>query len=492
MAFFDKSGIGPGIGEITSIKENIVEVTFAGVKPFRHELLALVDNPEIKLEVYSSSRGSKVFTLVLSGVEELYRGALVHRTGEVITIPVGSAVNGRIINVFGDPLDKKPLMATARRPIYMSAQPFTELKVYNEILETGIKVIDFFTPVRKGEKVGVFGGSGVGKSVLLLELIHNVEFIKHTAAIFAGVGERIREGQELYESLSKSGLLSGIALVYGEINEKAANRFRAPYTAATLAEYYRDEEKKDVVFFIDNVYRFIQAGNELSTLLGNIPSEDWYQPTLASDVGMFEERLISTKSAAVTSIQAIYVPADDLADAAIQTVFSYFDSVIVLSRQVAGEGRYPAVDILASSSSIIDPAILGEAHYELYLEAEKILKRYSQLRRLVSIVGEYELSAEDQLAFHRARKILNYMTQSMFVTSEQTGREGAYVPRNKMLTDVSGIINGEFDIVPEETFMYVGDLDSVRKAMTSKPTASAAEPNQTKGKRHRAGGLNAG
>ena len=458
------SGTGSGIGEIIEIKENVVEVSFLEVKPFRHELLTLVEDPSVKFEVYSTSPEGTVYTLALTDVIMLYRGAKVRRTGEVITIPVGSAVNGRLINVFGDPLDKKRLTSTARRPIYTSAQPFTELKIYNDVLETGIKVIDFFTPFRKGGKIGIFGGSGVGKTVLLLELIHNVEFIKKTAAIFAGVGERIREGHELYESLSKKGLLDGVSLVFAEINEKAANRFRVPYAAATLAEYYRDEEKKDVVFFIDNIYRFIQAGNELSTLLGNIPSEDWYQPTLASDVGMFEERLISTKNAAITSVQAIYVPADDLADAAVQTVFAYFDSVIILSRQVAGENRYPAIDILASSSSIIDPAIIGRQHYELYLQAETIIKRYSQLKRIVSIVGEYELATEDQIYYHRAKKILNYMTQSLYVTADQTGRPGVYVPRAKTIADVAAIVSGKFDKVNEDSFNYIGDLSTLKNA----------------------------
>src|SRR3990170_6486165 len=458
------SGIGAGVGEITAVKENVVEVSFLEMKPFRHELLTLVDDPSVKLEVYSSSQENTVYTLALTDVAGLYRGARVRRTGEVITIPVGPAINGRLINVFGDPQDKKPLNAVARRPIYTTAQPYTELKIYYDVLETGIKVIDFFTPFRKGGKIGIFGGSGVGKTVLLLELIHNVEFIKKTAAIFAGVGERIREGHELYESLSKKGLLDGVFFFFFVIKEKAANRFRVPYAAATLAEYYRDEEKKDVVFFIDNIYRFIQAGNELSTLLGNIPSEDWYQPTLASDVGMFEERLISTKNAAITSVQAIYVPADDLADAAVQTVFSYFDSVVILSRQVAGENRYPAVDILTSSSSIIDPAIIGRQHYELYLQAETIIKRYSQLKRIVSIVGEYELAAEDQIYYHRAKKILNYMTQSMHVTADQSGRPGVYVPRAKTLADIAAIVSGKFDKVTEDAFSYIGDLSTLKNA----------------------------
>ena len=457
-------GVGPGFGKITSVRENIVEVSFSGVKPFRHELLVLEEDPKIRLEVYSLARDTTVYTLALGEVNSLYRGAMVKRTGEVINIPVGSAVKGRLINVFGDPQDGRELFAPARRPIYTSGSPLTELKLYNEVLETGIKVIDFFAPVRKGGRLGVFGGSGVGKTVLLLELIHNVEFHKNTTIIFAGVGERIREGQELYESLSTKGLLKNVALVYGEIHEKAANRFRVPYAVATLAEYFRDDERQDVVVFIDNIYRFIQAGNELSTLLGNIPSEDWYQPTLSSDIGMFEERLVSTNSGAITSIQAIYVPADDLADAAVQTVFSYFDSIIILSRATASEGRYPAIDILASSSSMIDPDILGKRHFQLFVETEKILKQYTQIKRVVSIVGEYELTKEDQLTYQRARKLLNYMTQSMYVTADQTGRPGTYVPLAKTIIDVEAIITGKMDNVKDEQLLYIGDLSAISNA----------------------------
>ena len=445
-------------GRIVSVRENIVEVAFPGVQPFRHELLTLEGDNSVKLETYSSSREGTIFALVLSEVTALFRGAVVTRTGEVITVPVGSVVNGRIINVFGEPQDGMELMAQARRPIYKPAPMYTDLFIHNDILETGIKVIDFFMPLRKGGKVGIFGGSGVGKTVLVLELIHNSELLKNTATIFCGIGERIREGHELFESLTANTLLTKVSLVCGEINEKAAARFRVAYAATTLAEYYRDEESKDVIFFVDNIYRFIQAGNEVSTLLGRIPSEDWYQPTLSSDIGMFEERLLSTKNAAVTSIQAIYVPADDMTDSGIQTAFSYFDSIIVLSRTVAGEGKYPAIDILASSSSVIDPDILGKQHYELYVETEKILKRYSYLNRIVSIVGEYELSKEDQVVYHRARKLLNYMTQSFFVTSDQTGRVGKFVPRAKTIADVADIISGKLDSVPEEALLYIGEL----------------------------------
>lgn len=449
------------VGKIVSVRESIVEIGFSGVRPFRHELLLLEGDNDVKMEAYSSSREDTIFALSLSDNSKLFRGASILRTGEVLTVPVGPEVNGRLMNVFGEPLDGKRLFAEARRPVYKDSPPFADLLVYDELLDTGIKVIDFFTPIRKGGKMGIFGGSGVGKSVLILELVHNAELIRDTTTIFAGIGERMREGQELYESLTKNNLLKNTALIYAEINEKAANRFRAAYTAATLAEYSRDELGRDVVMFIDNIYRFIQAGNELSTLLGGIPSEDWYQPTLTSDVGMFEERLISTKNAAITSVQAIYVPADDMSDAGIQTTFSYFDSVCMLSRAVAGEGRYPAVDILGSSSSIIDPKIIGRDHYFLYLEAEKILKRYAQISKIVSIVGEYELSKADQVIYHRARKLLNYMTQNFYVTANQTGRAGTYVPRARTIADVATILTGKADNISEEKFLYIGDLRNI-------------------------------
>jgi len=450
------------VGKVVSVRESIVEVGFTGPKPFRHELLLLEDDNKVRLEVYTSGRENTVFALALSGTDSLYRNATIIRTGEVITIPVGKSVNGRLINVFGDPQDGMRLFAEARRPIYKDPPTFTDLYVHNEVLETGIKVVDIFTPIRRGGKIGIFGGSGVGKTVFVLELIHNAELLKNTATIFAGIGERIREGHELYESLAKKGLLKSTALIFGQINESAANRFRVAYASASMAEYFRDEEKKDVIFFIDNIYRFIQAGNELSTLLGSIPSEDWYQPTLTSDVGMLEERLVSTKDGAVTSVQAIYVPADDRSDTGIQTAFSYFDSVVVLSRQVAAQGRYPSVDILDSSSSVIDPAILGDEHFELFLDAEKILKRYTQIEKIVSIVGEYELTKEDQIVYHRARKLLNYMTQSFYVTSDQTGRPGAYVPRKTTISDVRKILDGKVDEIPEEKFLYIGSLADIQ------------------------------
>lgn len=449
-------------GKISSIRENIIEVEFPGRKPSRHELLTLEGDRTVKMEVYTSGRDNTVYAIALTDVKHLYRGAKVISTGGVILVPVGSDINGRLLNAFGEPQDGRELVSKVKRPIYKDPPPFIDFVVSKEVLETGIKVVDFFTPFRKGGKVGIFGGSGVGKTVLTLELIHNVEFVKHTNVIFAGIGERVREGHELYQSLVETGLIKGTALVFGEINERAANRFRVAYSAAAMAEYSRDEEKKDVVIFIDNIYRFIQAGNELSTLLGSIPSEDWYQPTLSSDIGMIQERLVSTKNASITSVQAIYVPADDLADAGVQAVFTYFDSVVVLSRTVAGEGRYPAVDILASSSSVLDPDIIGQEHFDVYTEAVSVLKRFSQLNRIVSIVGEYELTKQDQLVYHRARKLQNYMTQNLFVTEEQTGMKGSYVPRKKTIADVKAILEGNYDNISEEKFLNLGSLETLR------------------------------
>jgi len=293
--------------------------------------------------------------------------------------------------------------------------------------------------------------------------MHNIAIFHKGLSVFAGVGERIREGHELYETLSDTKVLPHVALVFGQMNESAAVRFRVGFTAISLAEYFRDTLKKEVLFFIDNVYRFVQAGNELSTLLNSIPSEDGYQATLAGEVGVFQERLISTNDAAITSVQAIYVPADDLTDAGVQAIFPYFDSVVTLSRAVYQEGRHPSVDILGSSSSLIDPSVLGLEHYEAVLEAEKLLKRYTYLQRIVSIVGEAELSIEDRILLHRAKKLLNYMTQDLFVTADQAGRPGKYVKREKTIADVRDILAGSLDEVSEDTLLYIGDLSELMK-----------------------------
>lgn len=367
------------------------------------------------------------------------------------------------MDLFGNPLDNKgPIGATQSRSIHAQPPTFSTTNITREVLETGIKVIDFFTPFLKGGKIGLFGGSGVGKTVILTELMHNTAVYHKGISIFAGVGERIREAQEMIENLEQNKVLPNVSLVLGQMNERAAVRFRAAYTAVTIAEYFRDVENRDILFFVDNVYRLIQAGNELSTLLNTIPSEDGYQATLTSDIGQFQERIVPTTSGSVTAIEAIYVPADDLTDSGVQAVMPYFDSVVSLSRAVAEEGRRPAVDILSSSSSLIEAKFIGLPHYEAYLEAEKILNRYVFLDRVVSIAGEQELSPDDLKIYTRAKRILNYMAQDVHMTADQSGRPGVYVPRKKVIEDVSDILSGKLDEMAPENLLYISTLDQMK------------------------------
>ncbi len=449
-------------GRVRAIRGDVVEVEFLDDKPSRHELLTFKENSSTKLEVYSIGLENTAVCLCLEGVENLYRGAEIYRTGESIKIPVGDETLGRLLNVFGSPQDSLgELKVNNFSSIYRESPNYHDVERSKEIMETGIKVIDFFTPFRKGGKVGLFGGAGVGKTVILSELMYNVATFHKGISVFAGVGERIREGHELYDLISSRNILKSVALLFGQMNENAAIRFRVGFSALRLAEYFRDQGR-DVLFFIDNFYRFVQAGNEISTLLNTIPSEDGYQATLASDVGSFQERLVPTSKGSITSVQAVYVPADDLTDSGVQAALPYFDSVIILSREVAEEGRYPSVDILESSSSLIDPSVIGFDHYNAFLESERLLKRFSDLDRLVSIVGESELAPSDQTLYHRAKKILNYMTQDFFVTSESTGEKGKYVSRKKTIMDVKEILSGKLDKVPDEKFTFIKDLDDLK------------------------------
>ncbi len=452
-----------GVGYILSIKGEVVEVEFYEDPPFVKEILALEENPEVLLEVYGARTKNVFVCLSLNKTDKLFRKARVKKTGKTLEAPVGKELLGRVIDIFGNPQDGLPLpKVKEKREIYQSPPPYQEIVFKKETIETGIKVIDFFTPLRKGEELGLFGGAGLGKTVLLCELMHNVAFFRKEISIFAGLGERIREGHELYETLKKTNVLPSVALVFGQMNEPAVRRFKVGFVAATIAEYFRDSHKKNVLFFIDNVYRFLQAGNELSMLLGNIPSEGGYQPTLNSEIGQLEERLVSTKSGSITSIQAIYVPADDITDPGVQAVLPYFDSVVILSRDVYQEGRYPAVDILASSSSVVDPAVLGQEHYDVLLEAKRVLERYKYLRRIVSIVGETELSLKDRIIYRRAKKILNFMTQNLFTVADQTGKPGQYVKKEDTVRGVWNILVGKFDKIPEEAFLYIGGPDELK------------------------------
>jgi F-type H+-transporting ATPase subunit beta len=451
-------------GTIHSVKGTVVEVEYRTDPPARHELLTLEEDKSAALEVYSSLENDIFTCICLSDPKKLYRGAKVIRTGDTLKVPIGNALLGRLVNIFGNPIDGAgPLPATGFGSVYRDPPEYQEIEFTNEVMETGIKVIDFFTPVRKGGKIGVFGGSGVGKTVVLTELMHNIAVYHKGVSVFTGIGERIREGHELYETLAETKVLPNVALVYGQMNESAAIRFRVGQTGVTVAEYFRDIEKKDVLFFIDNIYRFVQAGNEVSTLLSTIPSEDGYQATLSGEMGAFQERLVSTKESFITTVQAIYVPADDLSDAGVQAIVPYFDSVVTLSRQVYQEGRHPSVDILASSSSMAQPSILGLEHYEALLESEKLLKHYVYMQRIVAIMGEAELSVEDRTMFYRAKKLLNYMTQNLFVVADQSGQEGKYVERKKVVDDVVAILGGQVDQVPDEQFLYISDLADIKK-----------------------------
>ncbi len=446
------------------MRDDILEIEFPSEHLFPHELLVLEENPKTIFEVHNALRENIFSCIALTGTENISRGAIVKRTKKTLEVPAGEALLGRVIDVFGNPIDEMgPIQATETLSIYKSPPPYQDIILGKELFETGIKVIDFFVPLRKGGKLGIFGGAGLGKTILLSELMHNIAFYHKGISIFAGIGERIREGHELYEILKENKVLPSVALIYGHMNERAAIRFKAGFSAVTVAEYFRDFYNQDTLFFVDNIYRFLQAGNELSTLLSVIPSEDGYQPTLDSEIGALQERIASTKSAAITSIQAVYVPADDISDAGVQAIISYFDSALVLSRDVYQEGRYPAVDILSSSSSLIDPSVLGLVHYEAFIEAKKILERYKYLQRIVSIIGEAELSVRDKTIYRRAKKLLNFMSQSLFTVSDQTGVSGKYVAREKTIEGVMTILKGKLDHLPEETFLNIGGLEDLKK-----------------------------
>lgn len=453
------------IGYIRSILGDVVEVAFDEEKPNRHEVLSMADDSTVKLEVYSSSLGDSIYCLSFTDPSKLYRGAKVVRLYETLSIPVGPEMLGRVIDVFGEAQDEVgQIGARQTRSIYGHPPTYRSISTKREILETGIKIIDFYTPILKGGKIGLFGGAGVGKTVILTELMHNIAIFHKGISVFAGIGERIREAQEIVENLRENNVLSNVALVLGQMNQRPAIRFRTGYAAASIAEYFRDVENRDILFFVDNAYRFVQAGNELSTLLNIIPSEDGYQATLSSDIGIFQERLVSAGRGMITTIEAVYVPADDFTDSGVQSLMPYFDSYVHLSRLVAEEGRRPSIDILSSSSGLIDPALLGRKHYEAYLESERVLSRYVYLDRVVSIAGEQELSPDDRILYKRAKLILAYMTQHSFMTTNQTGKKGTYVGRADTVDDVWQILSGNLDDVPPEAVSYIGSLKEAKSS----------------------------
>ena len=453
-------------GKIIAIEGQIVTVEFKPENsPSARDILILKDDPNYKMEVMISASESTFYCLAFLPTETLSRGQIVQNTKQPIQIPVGEEVLGRILNIFGDPIDNKgPVKTKQKMPIYSERLDYSNVATHKEFLETGIKALDFFSPIVKGDKIGLFGGAGVGKTILLTEIIHNiVNLSTKRGVVFAGVGERSREGQELYETLYEQKTLPFVSLIFGTMGDNPAVRFRTAFTAATIAEYFRDQSDREVLFFIDNIFRFALAGNELSMLMNTIPSEDGYQATLASEMGTFHERLTSTKRSAITTIEAIYIPNDDILDQGVQSIFPYLDSTIILSRQVYQEGRIPAIDILESTSSNLHPGVVGNDHYRTTLEALALLKESVTLERIVSLIGTSELSVEDRLTFERSKKLKNYMTQSFFVAESQTGRPGKYVPIKTVIADVNQILEGKFDTVDEDKFLFVGNLNEIEK-----------------------------
>lgn len=451
------------VGRVKDVIGQVVNVELESDHlPQIAEILTSDKDISIHLEVYSYDK-TTISCLSLTDNIKIYRNMSIFSTNGPLKIPVGKSTLGRVLNVFGEEEDGKgPIQSSLKMPIYAKAPLFNTLVHSPQVLETGIKVIDFVSPFIKGGKIGFIGGAGVGKTVLITELIHNITQSHKGVAVFAGVGERAREGHELYLTLEESKTLANISLVFGQMGENSAIRFRIVSAAATIGEYFRDEEKSDVLFFIDNIYRFVQAGNEVSTVLGNIPSDQGYQSTLQAELGNIQERLVSTTNGSITSIQTVYVPADDLADAAVSSIMSYFDSIITLSRSVAQLGLYPAVDLAQSFSSILtSPALIGQDHYQLITSFQQVLNRFNELERIVAILGENELSAEDQIIYRRAKKLINYMTQPLFVTSSQTGKPGKYVPRQTTIKDVKLILSGAIDNIDADRLLYIGSLEDI-------------------------------
>ena len=453
------------MGIVIGIKGQVVEVEFSNKKPRINSILVGEKSKESILEVYSSSGPNTFYCLSLGSTDNLARGSRVVATGSQLEFPVGTETLGRLLDIFGDPLDGMgPLNIKFKSEIHKSSVKASEVIAKQTVAETGIKVIDLFSPLLLGGKMGLFGGAGVGKTILLTELLHNVvgQNKEKNVSVFAGIGERSREGLELYESLKASEVLANSVLVYGPMGENPAVRFLSGYSAATLAEYFRDSLKKDVLFFIDNAYRFAQAGNEISVLTSNLPSEDGYQSTLESEMAEFHERLVSTTNGSITSIEAVYVPADDLLDHGVQSILPYLDSIVVLSRNLYQEGILPAIDILASTSTALSPGIVGDLHFETVLKAKSVLKQAQSLERIVSLVGEAELSAEDQIIYRRSKKIQNFMTQRFFVAEVQSGEPGTYVPLKKAVEALSGIVEGKYDHIPEEKFRFIGGVEEIK------------------------------
>ena len=459
--------IKESLGKIVNVKDVIVEVEFNGdPKPEIHDILTLQENISVRLQVAESAGPERFYCINLSSSAPIYRGAIVVNTNEKLKVPVGEKTLGRVMNLFGNPLDGLgPIETKDKLEIFREAPSYSETSEDVTFMETGIKIVDLFAPLLKGGKVGLFGGSGVGKTVLLTEILHNIinKDLGKNVSVFCGVGERSREGQELYTELQSGGVLPYVSLIFGQMGENASVRFLTAHSATSVAEYLRDVMGKNVIFFMDNIFRFAQAGNELSLLMNNIPSEDGYQATLSSEVAHIHERLVSKNNNSITTIEAIYLPEDDLFDQAAQSVFGYLDSSIVLSRDAYKDGKLPAVDILNSDSDALTPKNVSSKHYFVANTAKSLLKKAELLERIVSLVGESELSDEDRIMYQRANKVKNYMTQNFFVTETQTGRKGVYVSVENTINDVKDILDGKYDTLSEDKFMFIGSLLDIDK-----------------------------
>jgi len=454
------------IGKIKSIRGNVVEVTFAAETPQIHDLLYLKEDPAIIMEVYTSASKTSFYCFVLTQPDKLSRGAIVVNTHKSIEIPVGQEVLSRVMNLFGEPVDGKgEIVSKEKKSIYSPDINYDKVVLAKEVMETGIKVIDFFSPIVRGGKIGLFGGAGVGKTILLTEIIHNIvnKNPADSVSVFAGVGERVREGQELYESLQQSKVIDYVSLFYGHMGDNPIIRFKIALAGISLSEYFRDTLNKNVLFFIDNVYRYAQAGYELSMLMNTIPSEGGYQATLASEMANLHERLFSTERNSITSFETVYVPSDDLLDNAVQSVFTYLDANITLSRAVYQEGLYPAVDILSSTSAALKADLVGELHAETAIKAQQFLKKAAGLERIVSLIGESELNETDRLIYNRSKLLRNYMTQSFFVTEPQTGKPGVFVPVQTTINDVKAILDGGYDTIDPYELKSLGSLSEIKK-----------------------------
>jgi len=450
-------------GIVAQVMGPVVDVRFekGGLPPIHQALTVMIGERKLTVEVAQHIGDNTARCIAMASTDGLQRDSVVTDTGAAISVPVGRQTLGRIFNVLGDVVDNGAPVEGERWDIHRPAPAYDELATSTEILETGIKVIDLICPYSKGGKIGLFGGAGVGKTVLIMELINNIAKQHNGLSVFTGVGERTREGNDLYNEMKESGVIKNTALVYGQMNEPPGARMRVGLAGLTVAEYFRDQENQDVLLFIDNIFRFTQAGSEVSALLGRMPSAVGYQPTLATEMGTLQERITSTRKGSITSVQAVYVPADDLTDPAPATTFSHLDATTVLSRAIASQGIYPAVDPLESTSRILSPDVVGEEHYRVARDVQRILQRYTELMDIIAIMGMDELSDDDKLLVGRARKIQRFLSQPFDVSEKFTGVPGCYVPISETIRGFSEIIEGKHDSLPESAFLFAGTIDDV-------------------------------